>query len=152
MLSCFSPVWLFVALWTVACPASRSCLETPRQEYWSGLPCPPPGDLPNPGLPHCKRILYCLSHQGSPRILEWVAYPFSRGSSQPRNQTGVSCIAVCHTEDLLLIFCHCQRQRWGTALAIQGLGLCTPNSGDPGRLPGQGTRSHMLQLRPSAAK
>ena len=30
--------------------------------------------------------------KGSPRILEWVAYPFSSGSSQPRNQTGVSCI------------------------------------------------------------
>ena len=35
----------------------------------------------NPGLPRCRQILYCLSHQGSPRILEWVAYPFSRGSS-----------------------------------------------------------------------
>ena len=35
----------------------------------------------NPGLPHCKWILYQLSHKGSPRILEWVAYPFSRGSS-----------------------------------------------------------------------
>ena len=35
----------------------------------------------NPGLPHCRRILYHLSHQGSPWILEWVAYPFSRGSS-----------------------------------------------------------------------
>ena len=32
----------------------------------------------NPGLPHCRQILYCLSHQGSPRILEWVAHPFSR--------------------------------------------------------------------------
>ena len=32
----------------------------------------------NPGLPHCKLILYQLSHQGSPRILEWVAYLFSR--------------------------------------------------------------------------
>ena len=40
----------------------------------------------NPGLPHCGRILYPLNHQGSPRILEWVAYPFSRGSSQPRNR------------------------------------------------------------------
>ena len=39
----------------------------------------------NPGLPHCRRILYQLSHQGSPRILEWVAFPFSRGSSQPRS-------------------------------------------------------------------
>ena len=34
-----------------------------------------------------------LSHKGNPRILEWVAYPFSSGSSQPRNRTGVSCIA-----------------------------------------------------------
>ena len=47
----------------------------------------------NPGLPHCRQILYQLSHQGSPRILEWVAYPFSSRSSQPRNQTRVSCIA-----------------------------------------------------------
>ena len=38
----------------------------------------------NPGLLHCRQILYCLSHQGNPRILEWVTYPFSRGSSQPR--------------------------------------------------------------------
>ena len=53
-------------------------------------------DLPNPGinpgLPHCRHILYQLSHKGSPRILEWVAYPFSRRSSQPRNRTRVSCI------------------------------------------------------------
>jgi len=36
-----------------------------RQEYWSGLPFPSPGDLPtqglNPGLPHCRQMLYCLS-------------------------------------------------------------------------------------------
>ena len=47
----------------------------------------------NPGIPHCKWILYKLSHKGSPRILEWVAYPFSSGSSRPRNWTGVFCIA-----------------------------------------------------------
>ena len=47
----------------------------------------------NPGFPHCRWILYQLSHKGSPRILEWVAYPFSSGSSWPRNWTGVSCIA-----------------------------------------------------------
>ena len=47
----------------------------------------------NSGLPYCKWILYQLSHKGSPRILEWVAYPFSSGSSQPRNQTRVSCLA-----------------------------------------------------------
>ena len=47
----------------------------------------------NPGLPPCSWILYQLSHKGSPRILEWVAYPFSIGSSQPRNRTRVSCMA-----------------------------------------------------------
>ena len=47
----------------------------------------------NPGLPHCRRILYQFSHKVSPRILEWVAYPFSSGSSWPRNRTRVSCIA-----------------------------------------------------------
>ena len=48
----------------------------------------------NPGLLHkCRRFLYQLSHRGSPRILESVAYPFSSESSRPRNQTWVSCIA-----------------------------------------------------------
>ena len=46
----------------------------------------------NPGLMCCKRILYHLSHQGSPWILEWVAYPFSRGFSWPRNWSRGSCI------------------------------------------------------------
>ena len=52
---------------------------------------PTPGS--NSGFPHCRWILYQLSHKGSPRILEWVACPFSSGSSWLRNWTGVSCIA-----------------------------------------------------------
>ena len=47
----------------------------------------------NPCLPHCRWILYQLSHKRRPRILKWVSYPFSSGSSQPRNWTRVSCIA-----------------------------------------------------------
>ena len=47
----------------------------------------------NPGLLHCRQILYYLSHQGSPRILEWGAYPFSSRSSRPRNWNRVSCIS-----------------------------------------------------------
>ena len=47
----------------------------------------------NPGFLHCRQILQQLSHNGSPRILEWVAYPFSSESSPSRNQTRVSCIA-----------------------------------------------------------
>ena len=47
----------------------------------------------NPGLLCWRQILYQLGHQGSLRILEWVSYPFSKGSSWPRNQTRVSCFA-----------------------------------------------------------
>ena len=39
----------FAALWTVA-RQGPLFMEFPRQEYWSGLSCPPPGDLPNPGI------------------------------------------------------------------------------------------------------
>ena len=45
-----------------------------------------------PGLPHCRWFLYQLSHKGSPRMLERVAYPFSSGPSWPRNHAGVSCL------------------------------------------------------------
>ena len=51
-----------------------------------------PSQGSNPGLPHCRQMLYQLSHQGSPRILEWVACPFSSRSSRCRNWTRVSCI------------------------------------------------------------
>ena len=46
----------------------------------------------NPCLLYCSWILYQLSHKGSPRILEGVAYPFSSVSSWPRNWIRVSCI------------------------------------------------------------
>ena len=94
VLSCY--VRLFVTPWTVACQAPLS-MGFFRQEYWSGCHALLQGIFPtqgwNPILSHCRWFLYCLSHQRSPRILEWVAYPFSRGSSWPRNQAGVSCIA-----------------------------------------------------------
>ena len=49
MLSHFSRAWLFSTLWTVTCQAPLS-MGFSRKEYWSGLPCPPPGDLPHPGI------------------------------------------------------------------------------------------------------
>ena len=67
--------------------------NSPGQNTWMGSLSFLQGIFPTQGLPHCRQILYQLSHQGSPRILEWVAYPFSGGSSQPRNRTGVSCTA-----------------------------------------------------------
>ena len=49
MLSHFCCVQLFVTPWTVVHQTPLS-MEFSRQEYWSGLPCPSPGDLPNPGI------------------------------------------------------------------------------------------------------
>ena len=60
-LSC---VRLFATPWTVACEAPSS-MEFSRQEYWSGLPFPSPGDLPNPGIKSgspALQTLYPLSH------------------------------------------------------------------------------------------
>ena len=93
----FSHVQLFATPWTVAHQAPLS-LEFSRQEYWSGLPCPAPGDLPNPGVEPrslaCQWILSCLSHQGSPRILEWVSYPFSRELPDPGIKPGSPALQV----------------------------------------------------------
>ena len=66
-------------------------MEFSRPGYWSGQPFPSAGDLPNPGMKSRSCALQADSLpselQGSPRILEWVAYPFSSTSSHPRNQT-----------------------------------------------------------------
>ena len=99
-------------LCTLLCLVAQSCLT-----LWDPMDCSPSGSsvhghspgkntgvgchvlfqgiFPTKGsnLPCCRQILYQLSHQGSSRILEWVAYLFSRGSSQLRNPTWVSCIA-----------------------------------------------------------
>ena len=63
VLSCFSRVRLFATLWTVAHQAPLSMVFS-RQEYWSGLPFPPAGDLPYPGIEPASPalqadILYC---------------------------------------------------------------------------------------------
>ena len=48
----FTRVWLFVTLWAIVHQASLS-IGFSKQEYWSGLPHPPPGDLPDPGMNLC---------------------------------------------------------------------------------------------------
>ena len=76
MPSCFSCVQLCATLWTAACQAPLS-MEFSRQEYWSGLPCPPPGDLPDPeGKPasltsnlHCQANSLPLAPPGKPMRL-----------------------------------------------------------------------------------
>ena len=72
LLNCFSHVWLFVTLWTVDRQAPLS-MGFFRQEYWSGLPFPPSGGLPDPGIkpvysasPSPQVDALSLSHRGSP--------------------------------------------------------------------------------------
>ena len=58
MLSRFSQVQFFATLWSIDCQSSLS-MGFPREKYWSGLPCPLPGDLPNPGIElHLLHILH----------------------------------------------------------------------------------------------
>ena len=64
MLSHFSRVWLLVTLWTVAHQAPLS-LGFSRQESWSGLPCPPPGDLSDPGIKPATHV-FCIG--------SWILY------------------------------------------------------------------------------
>ena len=56
-----------VTRWTVACQAPAS-MGFPRQEYWSGLPFPSPGNLPDPGIESLEADSLLLSPQGSPDV------------------------------------------------------------------------------------
>ena len=95
-----------VTLWTVAYQVPLS-IGFSRQEYWSQLPRPPTGDLPDPGI---EPRLLCLLH--------WQA------GSLPLAPPGKP-----------------------SSLVVPWLILCAPNAGGLGLSPGQGTRSHMPQLR-----
>ena len=87
---------------TLCCPINCSPPDFsvfgdyPRKNAGVGCNVLLQGIFPTQGLnsssPYCRQILYHLSHQASPKILEWVAYPVSRGSSRTRNRTGFSCI------------------------------------------------------------
>ena len=87
----FRRVCLFSTPWTVAHQAPLS-MGFSRQEYWSGLPCPPPGDLPNPGIKTSSPVTPALqvdslqlSHRGSP-------YPLFSSVAQ-------SCLPLCSPMD-----------------------------------------------------
>ena len=119
---CFSCVRFFSTPWAIAWQ-TRLSMGFTREEYWSGLPCPPPEDLSDPGMEPASPASPALQEDSLPteppgkpnicsevkcesencsvvsdlwphgytvhgilqaRILEWVAFPFSRESSQPR--------------------------------------------------------------------
>ena len=96
-----SHVWLFATPWTVAYQAPQSTGFS-RQEYWSGLPFPSPGDLPhqgsNPGLLHYRQMLCRLSHQGS-SFLELSVQSSSCLLALPEHsvQSSTSCLSFLYT-------------------------------------------------------
>ena len=73
VLSHFSRVWLCVTLWTVACQIPLF-IGLSRQEYWSGLPCPPAGDLPDSGIKPVSLISAALAGSIFTTFATWEAY------------------------------------------------------------------------------
>ena len=130
---------LFLGCWAVLWLVTQSCLTlcmdcSPRGSSVhgdspgknTGVACHAllQGIIPNPGVSCIEGgFFYHLSHQGSPRILQWVAYPFSRETSQPSSWTGVSCPAGFFTS-------------WTTWKALV-FRICTPF---------RGKRAHVWKL------
>ena len=79
VLSHFSHVWLFVSLQTVACQAPLF-MGFPRQEYWSGLPCPLPGDLPDPGIKPSSPMPPASAGKSFTTGTTWEAYLLCRAT------------------------------------------------------------------------
>ena len=82
VLSCFSHVWLFLTPWNLTLQAPLS-MGFPRQEYWSGLPCPPPGYLHHPGSEAASPVIpavlvdsLLLSHWGTLFSISIMFYSF----------------------------------------------------------------------------
>ena len=78
MLSC--SLWTLILYIALQAPLF---MRFSREEYWGGLPCPPPGDLPDPGIKpgllHCKHIFYIWAIRGSFYIYTYIhTYMYSK--------------------------------------------------------------------------
>ena len=89
-----SHVVLFAALWIVACQVPLS-LGFSRQEYWSGSPCPSPGDLPNLGILPMSLMSPTLVHGCFIISFTWEALP----SSIQFSSDAKSCLTICNPMD-----------------------------------------------------
>ena len=108
MLNRFSCVELFMTLWTVACQDPLS-MGFSRQEYWSGLPRPPPEDLPHSGIEPASLRTPALAggffttsatwEAPGIHMLHFIALQKSGGSSHQKNKSGnvhaCVCVHVC---------------------------------------------------------
>ena len=112
MLSGFSHIWLFAALWTLARQAPLS-IGFSRQEYWSGLPCPPPGDLAHPAIEPAstwigRQIVYHWTTweallrklQCGKDIWGFLVYPSSSNKSEMLSQRALKSHSGLHWRSL----------------------------------------------------
>ena len=105
MLSCFSHVRFFATPWSVACQTPLS-MGFSRQKYWSALPCPPPGNLPDKGN---RTHVSCLLHWqadtlGSPGVtLGWVFFCFYTTGSSLINRISVFCSSLSVPASVLIV-------------------------------------------------
>ena len=88
-LICFNHVRFFETLWAVAHQVSLS-MGFSRQEYWSGLPCPPPGDLPDP------RDRTCISRDSCTAGGFFTTEPPRKPISHVDNSKGAMCLLFNH--------------------------------------------------------
>ena len=111
VVSPFSHVRLFVTPWIIACQIFLS-IGFSQQEYWSGLPCPPPGDLPNPGIEPTSPALQVASlpaePQGKPGCYTFLKILLKKNKNKQvkvmaaSNSLLVSMYALCICETCLL--------------------------------------------------
>ena len=99
VLSCFSCVQLFVTLWTVALQAPLS-MGFSQSKYWSGLPCPSPGDLPNAGIEPMSPValesllseFFTAEPLGKPKSTVVGSHSLLQGIFPTQRRNLVSCI------------------------------------------------------------
>ena len=117
-------------------------MEFSRQEYWSELPFPSPGDLPHrgiePGSPAWQADSLPTEPLEKPRKLNTMIHVKKKKKKNTLGQSGVYSRNPRLVQYLKVI--------QGTSLVVQWLRLCS-NAGGLGSIPCQGTRSHVLQPR-----
>ena len=111
----------------------------------TGDMCLIPGSGRSPGGGYSNLLQYsCLENPMDRGIWQTAVHGVTKSRTQLKRLSRISIFSVLSTTF--------KEGTIGTSLLVLWLRLSAPNAGGPGLIPGQGTRSHMLQLRPGAAK
>ena len=122
VLSCYSPVQLFATPWTIAHQAPLS-MGFSRQEYWSGLPCPSPGDLPDPGIEPEFPTSSALAGRSLTPSTTWVSHLFF---FRERNKVKQKEFWTFYWQGAPIFLCPLRNDLIGTSLEVQWLRLHLP--------------------------